>query len=344
MTRRNAMRYALTLAVAVGGGLLAHAIGMPAEWIAGGLLAVAIASLAGLNTGFPRPLRAPVFLILGIYAGTGVTPETLYQMQTWPASFLILALSVIALIAGSYWWLHNRCGWARNDAILSSMPGALSFVIAAAEGLKADMKKVAISQTMRLVLLVELIPLIAFLVGEPAAAAVVVDRPIAGLRELGLYLAVGIVASLLLNAINVPGGWVLGGLFASASLILTGTVDARLPAFLIIPATVSLAAIAGSRVRPGDLAILPRILGPALVAFLISVILSAMAAIAVTLLFGINIIQTLMAFAPGALETLIVLAFQMNIDPAYVAAHHVARFAALAIAIPLVARWLARRP
>ena len=35
------------------------------------------------------------------------------------------------------------------------------------------------------------------------------------------------------------------------------------------------------------------------------------------------------------------LAYQMNIDPAYVAAHHVVRFVALVVAVPLVARWLA---
>ena len=36
------------------------------------------------------------------------------------------------------------------------------------------------------------------------------------------------------------------------------------------------------------------------------------------------------------------LAYQMNIDPAYVAAHHVVRFVALVIAVPLIARRLAR--
>jgi uncharacterized membrane protein AbrB (regulator of aidB expression) len=38
-----------------------------------------------------------------------------------------------------------------------------------------------------------------------------------------------------------------------------------------------------------------------------------------------------------------VLAFQMNIDPAYVAAHHVVRFVALVLAVPILARWLGRR-
>jgi hypothetical protein len=79
---RNALRVAATLGLSAGGGMLAQVLGMPAGWVAGGLLAVAVASLAGVNTTFPRSVHAPVFLVLGVYAGTGVTHDTLRQMQT----------------------------------------------------------------------------------------------------------------------------------------------------------------------------------------------------------------------------------------------------------------------
>jgi uncharacterized membrane protein AbrB (regulator of aidB expression) len=112
----------------------------------------------------------------------------------------------------------------------------------------------------------------------------------------------------------------------------------------VLPATVVLAAIAGSRFRPGDLAILPRIIGPSFAALTIAILISAVAAGAVTLLFGVQFVQTLLAFAPGALEVLILLAYQMDVDPAYVAAHHVVRFLALVAAVPLLAHWLDRHP
>ena len=70
--------------------------------------------------------------------------------------------------------------------------------------------------------------------------------------------------------------------------------------------------------------------------------ISAVSAGSVSILLGVNFIQTLLAFAPGALDALIILAYQMNIDPAYVAAHHVARFLAMVIAVPILARWLER--
>ena len=204
------------------------------------------------------------------------------------------------------------------------------------------MKKVAIAQSIRLIILIETIPLIAYLVGHPTGS-VFLARKIATPLDLAMLLAAGIAASLVMNRLGLPGGWIIGGLIASASLLLAGIVEAQLPEFLVVPCSIALGAIAGSRFRPGDLAILPHIAGPALGAFGIAVLFSALAALSVTLLFGVNIIQTLLAFAPGALEALTVLAYQMNIDPAYVAAHHVVRFVALVIAVPIIARWLARR-
>jgi membrane AbrB-like protein len=271
-----------------------------------------------------------------------VTQETLRQMQTWPASFAILAVTVVMLVGASYFWLHSGCRWARNDALLSSLPGALSFVLAAAENLRADMKKVSIAQSIRLLILVEAMPLVALVIGQQTRLAVAAARPDAAPGDLVLLFAAALVASLVLDKARIPGAWLLGGLSASAALHLGGIVDARLPSYLVVPCTVALGAIAGSRIRPGDLRLLPIIAVPALGAFVIAISISAAGAVAVTLLFGVNIIQTLLAFAPGALEVLTVIAFQMNIDPAYVAAHHVARFVALVFAVPLIARWLSR--
>jgi membrane AbrB-like protein len=343
LDRRTLRRFAVTFAISAAGGLLAQSLGMPAGWIAGGILAVAVVSLAGFNSDVPRQLRPPIYLMIGVYSAGGVSQETLHQMQTWPASFAILGVSLIGLIVSSYWWLHGRCGWDRNAALLASLPGALSFVLAAAEGLNADMKKIAIAQSLRLILLVEVIPLLALLIGHPVAGPASAAIDVAGPRDILILLLASLPVAFLLQWLNVPGGWMLGGLLTSGALLLGGVVEGRLPFHLVLPFMIGLAAVTGSRFRPGDMALLPHLAKPALVAFLLASLVSALGAACVTLLLGVNIIQTLLAFAPGALDALIIIAFQLNIDPAYVAAHHVARFLALVLAIPLVARWLARR-
>jgi membrane AbrB-like protein len=341
---RSVRRFAVTLALSAAGGIVFERLGMPAGWVSGGLFAVAAASLAGVNTEVPRPVRSPVYFMLGIYAGGGVSPETLHQMQTWPASFAILGISLAGLIAASYWWLHVRCGWERNVALLASFPGALSFVMAVAEGLRADLKKVAISQSLRLLVLVEIIPVLALVIGHPAAAPASTAVAAGDPGDIALLVAAGLGAALMLEGIGVAGGWMLGGLLSSACLLLFGVVDGRLPFAVALPFIITLAAITGSRFRPGDLAILPRLLRPALVAFGLASVISFAAAGLVSLLFGVNIIQAVLAFAPGGLDTMVILAYAMNIDPAYVAAHHLARFLAMVIAVPVLGRWFAGRP
>ena len=138
LSRKALTRVAITLFISAAGGLVAELLGMPAAWVSGGLLAVAIASLAGVNTDFPRLWTAPVFLVLGIYSGSGVTPGDAAPDADLAGELRHpRACRSSRLIAGSYWWLNIRCGWDRNDALLASLPGALSFVVAAAEDLQA---------------------------------------------------------------------------------------------------------------------------------------------------------------------------------------------------------------
>ena len=42
-----------------------------------------------------------------------------------------------------------------------------------------------------------------------------------------------------------------------------------------------------------------------------------------------------MAYAPGGLETMAILAFALHLDPAYVAVHHLARFMFVSLMMPI---------
>jgi membrane AbrB-like protein len=342
---QTAFRVAATFAVSAAGGLVATLLGLPAGWLSGGLLAVVAATLAGLHTEVPPLITTSAFFVLGLYAGSGVSHETLHQMQTWPASFVVLGIALVVLIGSSFQLLNRRYGWDRSAALLAALPGALSFVMAAAEDLKTDMKKVVVAQSVRLIMLVELVPLAALFVGDRASSMSAGNQlPLAGTRDLALLIGCGLAAALLLRLLKLPGYWMLGGLVGSAALLLGGVVEAQLPPFLIVPCTIALAAIAGSRFRPGDLAVLPRLLLPSVVAFSSAATVSVVSAGLVSFLLGIDFIQALLAFSPGAQEAVVILAFAMGFDPAYVAAHQVVRFLLLVALVPLMIRWLRSHP
>jgi uncharacterized membrane protein AbrB (regulator of aidB expression) len=51
----------------------------------------------------------------------------------------------------------------------------------------------------------------------------------------------------------------------------------------------------------------------------------------------------IVAFAPGAQDTMMVLALALHLDPVYVGAHHLVRFLAVSFSVAVLTRHLVRR-
>ena len=124
------------------GGAIFHALGMPAPWISGAMLAVAGAALAGVRVGMVGWLRRLAFIVLGFSMGTSVTPTTLAQLGLWPASLLFLAASVVAtsVVLSAYLRLAHR--WDPATAGFSAVPGAFSYLLAVAVRSHTDVPRV----------------------------------------------------------------------------------------------------------------------------------------------------------------------------------------------------------
>jgi len=58
---------------------------------------------------------------------------------------------------------------------------------------------------------------------------------------------------------------------------------------------------------------------------------------------SLGIADVIVAFAPGAQDTMMVLALALHLDPVYVGAHHLARFLAVSFSVAIVARRVVRR-
>ena len=95
---------------------------------------------------------------------------------------------------------------------------------------------------------------------------------------------------------------------------------------------------AGSRMSGLDLATVRSLVLPGLALFLVTTAIAVIGGLAVSWLVGLPIAETLVAFAPGGLEAMVMLGLAMGLDPLYVTAHHVARFVMIAAALPLISR------
>lgn len=341
VARDGATRLGLTLLVGALGGGLATLVDLPVSWLLGSTLAVAAASLSGLRVLLPNGLRDLVFFVLGIQAGSGVTPEVLGQLALWPLSFAIQLVGVVLVVIATRFFLQRVFGWDRETALFAAMPGALSFVLAAASQTRADMTRIVVVQSMRLLLLIgALTPLLGWLEGGDVVAQGLRGGVIGTWWQYLLLAGLCFALAAIGVASKVPGGLILGAMLGSALLHGSEIAAVAIPNEIAIPALVILGCVIGGRLRPEDRASMLPLLPASLGAFVIGVVLSGLAGLVALVVLGIDFGKIALAYSPGALEALTVLAFQFDLDPAYVAAHHVVRFVALALAVPLLARRL----
>lgn len=330
-----------TLLVAAAGASLATLLGMPASWLSGAMVAVTAASFGRLDTRLPEPLIEFSFLLIGIALGAGLTPELLRSLGAWPFSLAILLLTVIAVTAGVRTFLFRVSGWDRETAFFAAVPGALSYVIAVASTTGADIRKVAVSQSIRIFLLIAALPAIIVAVeGGPPSGTPVHTAP---WGELALLVVVSTIVGFAFRHFRVPAGLLTGSFAASSFLHGAALVEGTLPEPLVILAFILLGALVGSRFVGTSVGFLLKILAPSFGAFLVGTLIAGGAALIVAMVIGIPIDQAIVAFAPGGLDAMMSLALALHMDTAFVAAHQFARFAGIAFGLPFFLRWARSR-
>ena len=334
--RRPAGRAVITLSIAALGGALMSLADFPGGWLTGSLIAVAVAALRGVPLHVPNTLKIASYAMVGLVAGSGVRPETLRQIWTWPLSFLFLALMMAVSMPLTVAYLRRVARWDPMTALLASFPGSLSLVIATAEDVGADLRPIVVSQTLRVLLLLLIIPLAMPWLGHVDGISAGIGGDAVAPGELVVALALAVAGGLAAQQLRVPGGLVIGALIAAAGLYASGAVDTAVPPELFAAGLVVVGAITGSRFRPGDSRLIGSVLPHALAVFALMVAVAALCAFLIGLILPIPLSQALMAYAPGALEAMIILAVIAGVDVAFVAAHHAVRFFAISLVVPML--------
>ena len=336
---------AITIIVAVIGGALFALADVTAAWLSGSLVAVTALALAGFPARIPDGMRRAVFIVLGISMGAAVTPETIAGIRTWPITMLMLALSIPGAMGAVMLYLR-WAGWDREVSLYASALGAMSAVVAMATDAGVDVRKVVFAQSVRVFFLIAALP--GFLVATGLAAlegAGPIVQPVGQWWEIALMAGGGIAGGLLAERIGIPGGLIVGSMLVNAILQGTGFIAAGVPAYLLIPGFILLGGFIGARFFGTDLAMLKSLLLHSIGAFVVAVAVSSLFAVAAAWFAGEGVGKSIVAFAPGGLEAMIILAFLIGLDPAFVGAHHLARFLLIALFLPIVARaWFGRAP
>lgn len=330
------------LAIGAAGGLAFWLLGIPAPWLAGSMMAAIAAVFARVKIGMPDWLRALAFIFLGIQTGTSVSWDTVDRAIHWPISIAFLCLTVVAVTWACMVYYIRRHDWDVPTALFASLPGALSLTLLLASSTSADMRRVTIAQCIRLFFLVAALPTVITWL-RPHEGAVMPLGQIGGVWDIVLLVTVSTAAGYALEWVKVPAGLMLGPMLASAALELSGFISGTAPMSILIPANVVLGVMIGARFSHFTFAEFRAALTEGFSGFVIALVI-AMAGAGVAAYFSnLPFALTLLAFSPGGLDAMTIMAFSLNLDPAYVGAHQMVRYMALALLMPAATAYVLKR-
>jgi membrane AbrB-like protein len=333
-----------TLGFAAAGGLAFGLIGIPAGFLSGAMLAVAAAALAGRPMYLPLRFAQAIYIFIGVSLGGVVTPATLHGIATYPLSIVVLLIAMSAVGFGGASYLRLVHGWDRLSAFLAAAPGGLSQVMVTAAELGAELRGIAIVQSVRVVMLAISLPagLAAFGLASSARRSLGGQLSIGSLDELAILVVVSTIAAVLAHWARFPGGLLFGSMLASAVLHGSGLIHAVMPWWVANTAMIALGSVTGSRFANTSIDTLLKFLFAAFGTLAVSVVIGALGALTLVALTPLRIADVMTAFAPGAVDAMMLLALALNVDPVYVGAHHLARIFFVSFMTPVVAHRVAR--
>ena len=333
----------ITIAGAVTGAALFRALGLPLAHILGALVGSAVvANLLGAMAG-ERHLRRIGQLFVGAAVGGVLSPETVSELARLFPVMLIVAVASNA--AGAFLALpvSRIAGVSPLTGLLSCLPAGMAEMATLARDLGAHEQTVAIVHTLRVILILTIIPLWLGIGSIPTA-----PPPPTGLVEgagiLAIVLAGGLIAATA-SRLGVLNPWVIAPMLLCLGAVAAGLSLPHLPAPLLAAAQIAIGASLGVRFRLDRFRSLPRAALAGLVSglALIGVSFAVFAPFA-TAVGAMGREPATLAVMPGGLGEMIASASALGLLPATVAGFQITRSILTNIVTPPLIRFaLARR-
>ena len=328
----------LALVIGSVGALFAFAVQLPAPALTGPSIAVTLAGILGVKLAFEPRVRDISFLVIGLSMGTSVTPEVYQSAKQWPFSLAAIVLTVTVAFFLSQWVLKKYWKYDPKTAVLGASPGHLSFVIGLGMDTGADIRLVSIVQSIRVLALTLVVPMVVVWSGL-ASGDFSGPSIFMTLTWVAASLALAALLGLGFKKLRVPAAFVLAGMFVSIASHLSGTVSGHMPDWLTLPALTILGSMIGTRFSGVTAAELKKAFSAGMAITFVGMFAALSFAVLLSFFVDLPIAQLVVAFAPGGVEVMAAMAFALDLDPTFVATHHIARIFYLSFFVPLALMW-----
>ena len=344
----------ITFIIAYACGWLCLLLNMPAPYLLGSLFGVWFSG--GLvkplqpHLGVARWVHIPVVLGLGVLIGVNFTPDVLGQIGQWTVTLTAMIVTTAVVAPIIYAWLRRRPGYDPVLAFLCATPGGQAECIVLAREYVEKDYVVALFHLVRVAAVFVSTPLLlAMIEGQDAVlrSNVVLETMPAmsalPAGELLMFAGVAVIGYGLAVMLRLPMPHLLGPMGLSMAVHMTGMMTLPRISEFVLLAQLTIGGGVGARLARVSITEVIKVLGDAfqVTALIIAAYLGA--AFLMAAVSGENFLRLWLAFVPGGLYEVTLLALLFGFDVAFVAFHHTVRVVMIFLALPALTFRLDRK-
>ena len=335
------IKFISVLIISIPSAIVAEYFNIPLAWFLGPMIITSIAALSGLKIIMPKIVLSFILIILGLHIGNYIDQNLFNQMINWIWTSLIMLIYIIICIFVVAKYLQKFARYGEKASIFSAAPGALGPLMILAENEKTDLSQVATSHLIRLIIIITFIPLI---IVNNTDNNILLNDDFNYLTQNHIDLVLLIVVSLffifVFNKIKIPAPLLSGTLFASGLLQITDVASYKLPDESVNFCLLILGSSVGCRFAKKTVSEIANNSLHSIVATTILVILGLFAAYVARFFIDTNVLTLILSFSPGGIYEVAVIAIAFDLDPEFVAFHHIIRLLFILFTIPIILKIL----
>ena len=332
-------KFLIVIIISIPSAIIADFFNIPLAWMIGPMLATSLIALKGFQVMMPKIALSSILIILGLHIGNYIDQNLISQMVNWIWTTIIMFFYIIVSILIVSKYLQKFSNYKEKTSIFSAAPGALGPLMILAEYEKSDLSQVATAHLIRLIIIITLFPFI--IVSFYTADAIElekIDYISQNHWELILLILVSLIFIFFFNKAKVPAALLSGTLVASGILQIFDIASYKLPDASINFCLLILGASVGCRFANKTFKEVANNSFHGLVATLLLVLLGLVAAYIATFFVNNNFLSLILSFCPGGIYEVAVIAIAFDLEPDFVAFHHIIRLLFILFIVPVILR------
>ena len=337
-------KFLIVILISIPSAIIADFFNVPLAWMIGPMIVTSLTALNGFQVLMPKIALSSILIILGLHIGNYIDQNLLTQMVNWIWTTVIMFFYIVISILIVSKYLQKFSGYKEKTSIFSSAPGALGPLMILAEYEKSDLSQVATAHLIRLIIIITVFPFIIVNLSPTSSIELEkFDYMSQNHLELVLLIIVSLIFIFFFDKAKVPAALLSGTLVASGVLQIFDIASYKLPDSSINFCLLILGASVGCRFANKTFKEVANNSFHGLVATFLLVLLGLLAALISSFLVDNNFLTLILSFCPGGIYEVAVIAIAFDLEPDFVAFHHIIRLLMILFIVPLILKFIDKK-